>query len=206
VTATSSHRQFTLSTEGEGFVKEVGFHRLIDKNDAKEGFAFYLNEAVTEHLAQIVFDEFLRRTGTENELRIGETISLSDHLHLRKSFYAEARTQIFAFIQFAAEELRVTEASIWQGFTRQYFSGEISFEDFSLAMQSVSGLPFDYVLSAEDQMKLNWESRRKVWLHFLHDTLFRSLDLSGIDGDFDSVEFTQRIRARFALKLSESAV
>lgn len=201
--ATSVQKRTTLSEGGKRFLRDVGYHRT-EWNDEKfvESQGFYLNEAVTEHLSQAVFDEFLRRSGTAFELGFRDTISLSDHLDLRKSAYVEARKQIFKFVALAAEELDVTADAVWQALIRQYFSGEIAYGDFALALQSLSGYPKDYFPSADEQQNLPEGERRRVWLNFLNHTLFKSLELMGCEFDND-VELTHRIIARRALRLHQ---
>ncbi len=182
---------------------EVGFRLRHKKADSEESTGMHLNEAMTEHLSQVVLDEMVYRAGLEHELGFDGKMSVLDSHELRNSAYTEARKQLFGFVEVASTILGVTEELVWQALTRQYFSGELSFDEFAGFMHGVSELDPEYLPEQEEYVTLSTSNRRSVLINYLNKVLFESLEFTGYEYDHN-LEAKNRFITSLALKMNQT--
>lgn len=124
-----SHQESANKTTSVDYVVGLS-HKILVSKRLHHRYGLMLNEAITEHLACVVYAEALRRRGQRPATRdvFKEALSIVDDQPY--SGYQDYRALWYQFLKQKSEEWGVSEATLWQVVVRQYFNNEVDCSHF----------------------------------------------------------------------------
>lgn len=125
-----TQQKFVYNSRKKTTIETGGFRIISHKKGTVRNYGVMLDEAMTEFLAQIAFDEISRRSGVDFIEEAAEHKSKDSikevEFYFRNRHYRRERFGLFCAVLLLKKRHRIDEGEIWRMLTSAYFTGNIN--------------------------------------------------------------------------------
>jgi hypothetical protein len=150
----------TYGFDRRGVAQRLNAHGEPTRDSLSESINVLFNEGVTELISHEVLEEYVHRKPIdgiastvpfEHDSRIPTIRNLvEENISAEKRTYSIVERFVVAFTGAIADKTGVPQETVWRSLERQYFSGELSFQEFSNTLDELWGKGFAGNLGTAD--------------------------------------------------------